>query len=265
MNLAISSLASGSSGNCYLITSENTSILVDAGISGKQILLRLANVGKASVDALLVTHEHSDHVAGLPIMLKQGVKLYINQKTLTAVQKEKEICAHYVFNTGETFTIGDINVSSFSLSHDAADPSGFSFEKNGKCITIITDTGYVTDDCYSYMNKSDILVLESNHDESMLRVGRYPWFLKQRILGNKGHLSNDAAAEALVKILKLSEMQNKEKDRIVLLAHLSKENNFPEMALATMENILERDGFCIGPKLKVETLSREEQSKMYII
>jgi len=265
MNLAISSLASGSSGNCYLITSGNTNILVDAGISGKQILLRLANIGCAKVDAILVSHEHSDHVAGLGVMVKHGVKLYINQKTLDAVQKDKKIDAHYVFNTGEKFSIGDINVSSFSLSHDAADPSGFSFEKDGKSITIITDTGYITDDCYSYMSKADILVLESNHDESMLRVGPYPWFLKQRILSDKGHLSNDAAAEGLVKILKLSEMQNREKDRIVLLAHLSKENNFPEMALATMENILERDGFSIGAKLKVETLSRDEQSKMYII
>ena len=115
------------------------------------------------------------------------------------------------------------------------------------------------------MKKADLLVLESNHDESMLRIGRYPWFLKQRILGNEGHLSNEAAAEAVAGIMCLERENGSPKYRKLLLAHLSKENNFPEMAMATMTNIMESKGFSVGRDISVETLSRSEASKMYIL
>lgn len=265
MKLAISALASGSSGNCYVIASDNTTILVDAGISGKQIFKNLQDLSREKIDAALITHEHSDHIKGLAALKTRGVKVYTNQKTLEAIEKIGLETDAEIFETGSSFLIGDIQVSSFSVSHDAADPCGFSFSKDDSAISIITDTGYVTPDCYKYMQCADILVLESNHDESMLRVGRYPWFLKQRILGKKGHLSNEAAANALLEVLKLDELSGRQRQRLVLLAHLSKENNFPEMAKATMGNILESNGFSVGKTINIITLERDNPSPLYIL
>jgi len=270
MRLAIKALASGSSGNCYIVASETTTLLVDAGISGRQIEKGLESFGREKADALLLTHEHSDHIMGLPIMLKKGINLFANEKTISAIQekcfeKKSDQTIINVFETGSVFSIGDINVSSFSLSHDAADPTGYSFEKDGAVITILTDTGYITEGAFRYMEKADILVLESNYDESMLRVGKYPWFLKQRILGKKGHLSNDAAAEGLVNVLKMREMAGRDNQKTVLLAHLSKENNFKEMALATVKCELEKAGFVNQDKLTLFALERQEESESYTI
>lgn len=269
MRLALGSLASGSSGNCYLIKTENTGILVDAGISGKQIFERLKGYGMETLpDAVLITHEHSDHIGGIPALVKKKAKIYASKGTGDALP-EKVKCSDMpelsTFRVGASFRIGDIDVESFALSHDAADPCGYSFSSGGACISIITDTGFVTPDCYRYMRRADILVLESNHDESMLRIGRYPWFLKQRILSDKGHLSNDAAAQALVDVLKTDSLSGNVKFRRVLLAHLSRENNFPQMAIATATNILEAEGFTVGRDLELETLSRTEPSGLFIL
>ena len=266
MNIALGCLASGSSGNCYLIKTNTTNILVDAGISGKQIFERLGNYGVSDVpDAVLVTHEHSDHIQGVPALIKKGARFFATEKTFDAIKcKDESLCAS-TFAIGDVFTIGDIQVSSFAVSHDAADPCGFSFFAGGNCISIITDTGYVTPDCYRYMQKADILVLESNHDESMLRIGRYPWFLKQRILSDKGHLSNEDAAKALRDVMKLDELSGQIKKRQVLLAHLSKENNFPKMAMITVNNVLEEAGFAQGKDVLLDTLSRTEQSPLYVL
>ena len=266
MRLALGCLASGSSGNSYLVKSESTSILVDAGISGKKILERLKYFGVSGYpEGVLITHEHSDHIQGLPALLKKGVCVYANEGTAKAISESLRSDTFTRITTGEKFYIGDIEVSSFSVSHDAAEPVGFSFEKDEACISIITDTGYVTEDCYRYMKKADILVLESNHDESMLRIGRYPWFLKQRILSKEGHLSNEAAAEAVLRVLMEESLGGDIKYRKLLLAHLSKENNFPEMAMATMGNILESKGFACGRDISVEALSRTEASKLFVI
>ena len=266
MRLALGCLASGSSGNSYLVKSESTSILVDAGISGKKILERLKTFGVSGCpEGVLITHEHSDHIQGLPALMKKGVCVYANEGTARAISESLRSGSFTQITTGEKFYIGDIEVSSFSVSHDAAEPIGYSFEKDGACISIITDTGYVTDDCYRYMRKADILVLESNHDESMLRIGRYPWFLKQRILSKSGHLSNEAAAEAVSRILLQDSLGGEIKYRKLLLAHLSKENTFPEMAVATMTNVLESKGFSCGKDISLETLSRTEASKLFII
>jgi len=265
MNLALCSLASGSSGNCYLIKSNNAAILADAGISGRQIALRLEALGLTTSDlnGVLITHEHSDHTKGLSVLAKtKGVRIYINEATYknAGIAINDENLHH--FCTGEKFRIGDINVTSFHLSHDAADPVGYSFESGGKRISIVTDTGVITEEIYDCIKDSDILVLESNHDVSMLRIGPYPWFLKQRILSDKGHLSNDAAAEILKRI---ACEERETKIRQILLAHLSKENNFPEMALATANNTLEAEGLAPGKEFRVETLSRDSASPLYII
>ena len=237
MELAICSLASGSSGNSYLVRSETT--------------------------ALLITHEHTDHIKGVPVLMKRTcAALYTTELTAEQIPADPERIRTVV--PGEVFCVGDIEVSCFSLSHDAADPVGFSFRNGGSVITVVTDTGCVTEEILSFMRRADILVLESNHDVNMLRIGRYPWFLKQRILSDHGHLSNEAAACALAEVLKAESAGGGLKPRQVLLAHLSRENNFPEMALATMENILQAEGFAAGKETRIDILKRDVMSALYI-
>lgn len=268
MNLAICSLASGSSGNCYVVRGGDTFVLVDAGISGKQIRERLYRIGlePSRLSAVLLTHSHSDHVKGLAALLKNtNATLYANEGTANDIGLDLPEERLRLFETGEAFGVGELAVQSFPVSHDTADPAGFSFLRGGRQVSIVTDTGIVTQPVYDQICGADILVLESNHDENILRMGRYPWFLKQRILGEKGHLSNETAAKALAAALQQElEEQGALRPRTVLLAHLSQENNFPEMALATMNNILEeRDLLRAG--LTIRALPRTEQSDVYVI
>lgn len=260
MSLSICSLASGSSGNCYMIRTDNTILLSDAGISGKQIRLRLEGLGidMDQISAVLITHEHSDHIKGLSSFIKINKPIYGSEGTLRACKLDSDECLNYI-KVGESFTIGDIEIKSFHTSHDAADPTGYCFKADGKCIAIVTDTGYASEEIKTHMAMADILVLESNHDENVLKMGPYPWFLKQRILSEKGHLSNECASQAMAEIIS---SENSEKTRLILLAHLSKENNFPEMAKATMENILQEKG--VLPKAyRLRVLSRNEVSEIY--
>ncbi len=268
MNLAICSLASGSSGNSFLIKNEDTMLLVDAGISARQTDRDLASLGLElkDVDAVLVTHEHTDHIKGLKAVCSaSGAAVYATRGTISGIQFAEELEDVRAFCPGDSFRIGSIEVGTFPTSHDAAEPSGFVFSAGGRSAAIVTDTGFVTDECFSCMRRADVLVLESNHDESVLKMGRYPWFLKQRILSDRGHLSNEAAANAVLKLLKLEQLEGTERSRLVLLAHLSKENNFPQMALATMSNILAAEGFAPGDRLRIEVLSRTERSPLYIL
>lgn len=266
MNLAICSLASGSSGNSYVIYSEGGALLIDAGISAKQICLGLDKLGlqAETLDAVLVTHEHSDHIKGLPVLSKKtDACLYATAGTIEGME-ETGFNTHPI-EAGDVFTVADMKVRCFAVSHDAAEPVGYSVTCNGYCISIVTDTGVVNDEILRTMAASDVLVLESNHDESILRVGRYPWFLKQRILGEKGHLSNDSAAKSLALVLREERSSGNLGKRQILLAHLSKENNFPEMALATMENILEEEGVPTGNDIKVDVLPRSQISPVYSV
>ena len=268
MNLAISSLASGSSGNSFLIRNEDTALLVDAGISAKQTASDLADLGLslADVDAVLVTHEHTDHIKGLKAVCgASGAAVYATRGTLKGIPFAGDLADARVFCPGDKFRIGSIDVGTFPTSHDAAEPSGFSFSANSRKIVIVTDTGTVTWQAFDSMRGSDVLVLESNHDVSVLKMGRYPWFLKQRILSDYGHLSNEAAANAVLELLRTEQQEGAEKSRLVLLAHLSKENNFPQMALATMSNILAAEGFAPSDRLRIEVLSRTERSPLYIL
>lgn len=261
MGIRICSLASGSSGNCYVIWTNKTTLLVDAGISGRQIKERMSGLGLDLNDlsAVLITHEHSDHVKGLSALVKFNTQIYASKKTLNEIdlEFEEELC-RYIEEKDE-FLIGDIKVQAFRTSHDAVDPLGFYFTSEGKSICLVTDTGCLNDEITNFMAASDIIVLESNHDENILKMGSYPWFLKQRILSDKGHLSNETSALALAKIVA---SENSEKVRLVLLAHLSKENNFPEMAKATMENIL-KENDCKMRSCIIRVLPRNEVSEIY--
>lgn len=262
MALSFCSFSSGSSGNCYLVKTDTTAILVDAGISTKKIMngLLQTDVDGEQVAALLLTHEHSDHVKSLSTLMRRlkGLTAYANINTWSAINQGVDSDRKETFVTGQAFQIGDIRVNSFSICHDAADPVGYSFYKDGKQISILTDTGCVADETIDEIRDADLLVLEANHDVDMLKIGRYPWFLKQRILGDHGHLSNETAAKILVRLL-----SERTKERRILLAHLSRENNFPEMAYQTVKNILEEDNFFIGKHIELSTVVREEVSVLY--
>lgn len=261
MRLGLCSFASGSSGNCYLVRSDKTAILVDAGISGKKILrgLELTQTPGAMLAALLITHEHSDHTKSIGMLAKKNSELtvYASNGTwgnLPQIDRKQR----RAFAVGESFEIGDIRVQSFGLSHDAAEPVGYTFYGGEKQISIVTDTGCVSDEILQSVQNADVLVIEANHDVDMLRIGKYPWFLKQRILSDCGHLSNDTAGRTLVKLL-----SENPKQRQVLLAHLSRENNFPEMAYQTIKNILEESDFYIGDQISLDVLKRDEISRFY--
>lgn len=264
MSLSFCSFSSGSSGNSYLVKTEKTAILVDAGISCMKITdgLSKTDTPKDLLKGILVTHEHWDHVDGIKTMLKKykDIKIHGNKLTFDNMKNQIAEERRNYFNSGDKFNIGDLEIQTFSVSHDAADPVGYHISHEGKQISIVTDTGIVEDNIVENLIHADILVMESNYDTNMLKMGKYPAFLKQRILGDEGHLSNEAAGKYIARI-----MNAKEKVRCVLLAHLSKDNNFPEMAKQTVCNILEEHDYQNGRDIYVKTINRNEISMMYEI
>jgi len=238
-NLKISILASGSSGNAVYVESNTTKLLVDCGLTGKKTegLLRQIDRHPSDIDAILVSHEHSDHIHGVGVMSrKYNLDIYANEKTWQAMGKKigKIKTEHkYLFDVDELKTIGDIDILSFAIPHDAIDPQFYTFQKNKKQFVILTDAGYVSDRMRHALGNADAYLIESNHDTSMLRMGKYPWSLKQRILSDKGHLSNEDGALALTDMIG-------NKTKRIYLGHLSKENNMKELARDTVEEILYR-------------------------
>ncbi len=243
--MQFSVLASGSTGNAIYVGTERTSLLVDVGLTGKQAeaLLQEVGVKPNELQAILVTHEHSDHIKGVGVMARRyGIPVYTTEKTwgeldrLIGVVPESQ---RHLLEVGQTMEFGDITVQSFGTSHDAVEPMGFCMHHENKKMTIATDTGYVSDKMKEIIKGSDAYIFESNHDVDMLRMSAYPWSIKQRILSDFGHLSNEMAAEALLDIL------GGEAER-VYLAHLSKENNMMDLAKLTVKNILEESGLRVG-------------------
>ncbi len=223
-------LASGSSGNATFIQAGRTRILVDAGLSRREIAARLAadplNEDIGNLDAVLVTHEHSDHVGGLIPVARarkpshRAIPIYMSRLTAPAIGWEDFTPALECFQAGSTFSIGDIEVTSFTIPHDAADPVGFTFRAEGVAIGIVTDLGYLPDSVKHHIRGVDLLVLESNHDVEMLKVGPYPWSVKQRVMGRNGHLSNDVVSDYIRDDLDI-------RTSTLLLGHLSEQNNYP--------------------------------------
>jgi len=238
-NLKISILASGSSGNAIYVESDTTKLLVDCGLTGKktEALLEQVNRRPDDIDAILVSHEHTDHTHGVGVMSrKYDLDIYANEKTWHAMGKKigKIKTEHkYLFGVDELKTIGNIDILSFAVPHDAIDPQFYTFQKNDKQFVILTDAGYVSDRMRDALGNADAYLIESNHDTSMLRMGKYPWSLKQRILSDKGHLSNEDGALALTDMIG-------DKTKRIYLGHLSKENNMKELARDTVEEILYR-------------------------
>ncbi|MCL1982426.1 MAG: MBL fold metallo-hydrolase [Clostridiales bacterium] len=264
MALTFCSFASSSSGNCYLIKSGAAALLVDAGLSWRrtQDSLKQSGTSIGDLKAVLVTHEHSDHVRCLKVLAGKlpHAHVYASAGTWSGAGDLVPEKQRATFETAKKFIIGDIEAMPFPLSHDAAEPAGFSFCSGGKQISVLTDTGVVNDDIYNAIKDADLLVLEANHDVEMLRMGRYPWPIKQRILGEKGHLSNAAAAEVICKVV-----LERPKERHVLLAHLSKENNFPEMAYQTVKNLLEEQGCRIDRDVCIDIIERDKMSGLYTV
>jgi phosphoribosyl 1,2-cyclic phosphodiesterase len=239
-------LASSSSGNSTFIRTERTRILVDAGLSKRDVLARLAliNEDAENLDAILITHEHSDHVSGLVALARLlNVPIFITRLTANSIPWGDFIPKLDSFGAGTQFSVGDIVVSSFTIPHDAIDPVGFCFETQGIKIGLVTDLGYITDSIRVHLRGTDLLILESNHDLEMLRVGPYPWSVRQRIMGRMGHLSNDATCDFIKKDLDA-------RTSTLVLGHLSEHNNHPATVRMQAENALSGKGL-FAPRLVV--------------
>lgn len=229
------SVSSGSSGNCIYVGSEQTSLLVDIGLSGKRIEFGLNEIDRTTgdIDGILITHEHSDHIKGLGVIArKYRIPIYATSGTIQAIQSNGSMgkLPEGIFReiyVDQPYEIGDISIDPFAISHDASQPVGYRLNHGGKSMAIATDMGKYNDYIVDKLNGLDGLLLEANHDVNMLQVGRYPYYLKRRILGERGHLSNEAAGQLLCRLLH-DNMQG------VLLGHLSQENNYEELALETV-------------------------------
>lgn len=240
----VSMLASSSSGNVTYIETPQHKVLLDAGLSGKKIEHLMGEIGRTlkEVDAIFVSHEHSDHIAGVGVLARRyGMDVYANQATWQAMApKIGKIKPEQVkmFEPGEVKDLGDLDVESYSVSHDAANPQFYAFHHHNKSFAAVTDTGYVSDRMLATLRNVDALLVEANHDYEMLRMGSYAWPLKQRILSDKGHLSNEDGAQALERILGL-------RTKNVYLGHLSQENNQKLLAHMTVQSILQAENFAV--------------------
>lgn len=248
--MSVSMLASGSSGNCTYIETPKRRILIDCGLSGKKIKGLMEAVGRdiAEVDTILVTHEHSDHISGLGVLArKYGMDIYANEATWKAIGEGCGVIKteqKHIFEMGQILTLGDMDVLSYGVSHDAAQPQFYSFHYEGKQFAMLTDTGYVSEKLRGLLKNADGYLIESNHDLELLRMGRYPWSLKQRILGDEGHLSNDDGA------LAVAEMMGDRTKRIYL-GHLSRDNNMKQIARETAENTFRMKGLGVNETFRV--------------
>ena len=249
--MTVTTLASGSSGNCILVSHGDTRVLVDAGISCRRIRLALAALGTApqALSVVLITHEHSDHIAGLATLFKQyHLPVYCSPGTGRQLEYRIAFLSEVLttFEPGIPFVLGDLTVTPFSTLHDAADPVGYTFSAGGHKAAIATDLGSITPAVEAQVKDAGLLVVEANHDPDLLRDGPYPFYLKQRILGDHGHLSNQACAGLVARA----------QARTVVLAHLSAENNTPRLALEAVRA-------AAGAHVTVEVAPRDEVGRGY--
>jgi phosphoribosyl 1,2-cyclic phosphodiesterase len=232
-------LASGSSGNACYIETKNSRILIDAGLSCRELLKRFEILGKKDIhlDALVITHEHTDHIKGAgPIARRFGIPVYLNDSTMCRVRGGLgEISRYISFETGHSIRINDLSVETFTKCHDATDPVGLVVSSNGSRLGVITDVGRSTRLLEDRLKGCRALIMEFNHDEDMLDNGPYPLSLKRRIKGNEGHLSNHDAGE-LLKVVSHRDLRH------VVLAHISEKNNLPEIALRHARAVLKERG-----------------------
>lgn len=249
------SLISGSSGNASLIKNEDTTILIDCGLSLKRLseILYKFDINCTDIDALLITHEHSDHIIGAGVLSRKfDIPIYATRETHEAMNigvikdyNIKEI------NPSLDFEIGSIGINTFHISHDAINPIGYSFYDKERKYSILTDTGIITDEILKSIHNSDYIMLEANHDVDMLMYGKYPFSLKKRILSDLGHMSNDYAAKVAIDLL-----ENNTKN--IMLSHLSDNNNTPDIAYKTVHNALSQHGAKVGEDVRLCVANRYE-------
>ena len=229
-------LASSSAGNSAFVATDRTRVLVDAGISRREIGRRLAAIGEdvTRLDAVLVTHEHSDHTSGLAAIAKGSggrTPVYLTHRTAPCLEWGESLPPLEKFQAGCAFTVGDFDIQSFTIPHDAVDPVGYTLCAQGIKIAIATDLGYMPDSLRIHFRDTDVLLLESNHDLEMLRVGPYPWPVKQRVMSRRGHLSNEVAATFV-------RHQLDTRVSTLILGHISEHNNHPELVRRMAETAL---------------------------
>lgn len=233
--MELCSIASGSSGNCICVGTDECHLLVDAGISGKRIEagLNAIDLKTEEMQGILITHEHGDHIAGLGVLARRyGLPLYATAGTIGAIKRTASVgkideTLFCEVHAGEEFTIGDMTIEPIAISHDAAEPVAYKMTQPGKAMAVMTDLGKYDETIVEKLKNLDVLLLEANHDIHMLQVGSYPYPLKQRILGERGHLSNELSGRLLGEVLH-------DHFKTVVLGHLSKENNYEELAYETV-------------------------------
>lgn len=246
-------LFSGSSGNCTLISGNDTNILIDAGVSCARICTALSQIGinPGMLDAILVTHEHSDHISGVRVLSKKfNIPVYATEKTIEAMNLY-DVYSHNirVIEAAKAFEIREFEIFPFSIPHDAADPVGYSVLAENKRYTVATDLGHISERLLKCLYRSDTVLLESNHDIQMLKNGRYSYPLKKRILSDLGHLSNDNAAWAATQLAMWGTCK-------IILGHLSGENNTPHLAYEAAYGMLEKNGAQIGGDVVLKVAPR---------
>ena len=259
------SIASGSSGNCIYVASERTRLLVDVGISKKRIeeTLSMIEVSPQSLDGIFITHEHSDHIKGLGVMMrKYRLPVFATPGTIEQILKCRslgEIDSELLqpITRDEQVIVGDISVLPVRTSHDAAEPVAYRFTCEGKRVAVLTDLGTYDEHIVATMQNLDGILIEANHDVRMLQVGSYPYYLKQRILGDQGHLSNEVSGQLLCELIH-------DNMKMIMLGHLSQENNLEELAFETIRQEIEcsaREHGC--RELCIDVAKRNDPSRLY--
>ena len=258
------SIASGSSGNCIYAGTDSTHILIDAGISNKRIEQGLNEIGVTGneISGIVITHEHSDHVKGLGVLArKHGLPIYGTKETLEEISSmtslgkyPKEL--YRPISADVDFTIGDMSILPFHIDHDAVNPVGYRIKNGNKSVAVATDMGHFDEYIIEHLQNLDAILLESNHDIKMLETGRYPYYLKRRILGAHGHLSNETAGRLLNHIVH-------DNLKSIVLGHLSKENNYAELAYETVKlEITQGNNPYSGSDFPITVAKRDEMSEI---
>ena len=256
------SLYSGSSGNSIFIASDNAKVLIDAGLAGKKIDDALKHIGEesSSIDGIFITHEHIDHIKGVGVLSrKYDIPIYANDNTWAVMEKNiGKIKEHNIriMDRRSSITINDLEIRSFNIPHDAIAPVGYTVSYAGKNASVVTDFGVFTEEIRDNIIDSDIILLESNHDVNMLRMGPYPYKLKLRVLGENGHLSNEDCGSAIVSLLK------NDKKKQIVLGHLSGTNNHPDLAYQTVVDVLSANGIRPGDDVILQLASRHNPSEI---
>jgi phosphoribosyl 1,2-cyclic phosphodiesterase len=259
MGLSFTLLGSGSSGNTTLVSDGSTHILVDVGLSGRETARRLRECGLEphQVSAIVVSHEHGDHCRGVgPFAKDLDIPVFMTESAWAGFGMSLDARRHRKIGSGECFEVHGFRFTSFSVPHDAIDPLAFLIEKDGVKIGIVMDLGYVSNLVVERLKGCDGIILESNHDVRMLKVGPYPWALKQRVMSRRGHLSNDAVAQYLAKDFDGRAAH-------VVLAHLSRKNNLPELALLSAQRALEERSSLLACQTRLELAGQDRVSRTY--